>query len=217
MITAAIFLDGFIFYEDDREHHQLRRIFKKETNNLLNAVKKPYCINWSTLHKIPSLKLGFSHCSIAKVLRRLTMHKFIGFLLATSISLYSTPLKADSYNSNQDIYADDSAVNSDHGCEVSPQTTDEQPASDDQNAYVQQDASPPATTNDQPPAVEQNTYSDNGNYTDQETLVTPENTDAIKHNRNKYWQNILLAVAVVAVAVTAMLLVNSHEGHKSHH
>jgi hypothetical protein len=135
------------------------------------------------------------------------MKRFVGFLLAVSVPLYITPLRADSYESNQDIYAEDSSVDSNGGCEVTPEAATPSPSSEEQNSYVQQNAE------DQNAAEEENTYSDKGNYTDGETLVTPENPSQNRSHPGR-WKNILLAVAVVAVAITAMLLVHSHQGHK---
>lgn len=130
------------------------------------------------------------------------MTRCVTLLLALSVSLYSTPLKADSYSSeDQDVFVEDpSAAPEDCSCEVSPGS--------------EESSSSGLFTNESPASPqEQELHTDNGNYTD----VSPENTEQTKRVRTKYWQNILLAVAVVAVAVTAMLLVNSHQGHKSHH
>jgi|GEM_PF-6220702 len=144
------------------------------------------------------------------------MKRLVGFLLVASVTLYSTPLKADSYESNQDIFAEDSSVDSNDGCQVTPEAASPSPSSEEQNTYVQQDSGQEQNAQDQNAVEEQNTYSDSGNYTDSETLVTPENPSQ-KRGHPGRWKNILLAVAVVAVAITAMLLVHSHQGHKSHH
>ncbi len=145
------------------------------------------------------------------------MHKLVGFFLVMSVSLYSTPLRADSYDNHPEMFADENSVNENTSCEVIPETTQDQPASDAQDPYAQQNAIQEQNADDSSPAEPQEAYTDSGNYTDQETPVTPENNDQTKRGGYRYWQNILLAVAVVAVAITAMLLVNSHEGHKSHH
>jgi hypothetical protein len=123
------------------------------------------------------------------------MTRYVAVLLALSVSLYSTPLKADSYsNEDQDVFVEDpTTIPEDCSCQINPESVEE---------------SSPAS-----PQEQQEVYTDNGNYTD----VSPENTEQTKRVRTKYWQNILLAVAVVAVAITAMLLVHSHQGHKSHH
>ncbi len=144
------------------------------------------------------------------------MKKLVGFLLVASVSLYSTPLKADSYESNQDIFAEDSNVDSNEGCPVTPEAAPPVQPAEEQNTYVQQDSATEQNAKEQNAAEIQNTYSDSGNYTDGETLVTPENPSQ-KRSHPGRWKNILLAVAVVAVAITAMLLVHSHQGHKSHH
>ena len=138
------------------------------------------------------------------------MKKLIGFLLVTSVSLYSTPLKADSYentyNSSVDGCTDDSS-DCDR-CEVTPETVTDQKNSEDQELFVDQDST---STSE-----EQKTRVDTGTYADQESLVSPENPDQSKQVRSKRWQNIFLAVVVVAAAITALLLVNSHQGHKKH-
>jgi hypothetical protein len=134
------------------------------------------------------------------------MHKLVGFFLVMSVSLYSTPLRADSYDNHPEMFADENNVNADTSCDVIPATTHGQP----ENGILEQNA------NDSSLSETPEIYTDSGNYTDQESLVTPENNDQTKRGHYKYWQNILLAVAVVAVAVTALLLVNSHQGHKSH-
>lgn len=131
------------------------------------------------------------------------MARCVVVMLALSVSLYSTPLKADSYsNEDQDVFVEDpSAAPEDRSCQVSP-------ASEEGSSGMFTNES---TSENPAPVQEQEAYTDN--YTD----VSPENTEQTKRVRTRYWQNILLAVAVIAVAITAMLLVHSHQGHKSHH
>lgn len=146
------------------------------------------------------------------------MNRLIGFLLVISISLYTTPLKADSYDSEQALYTDENLADAEIPCNVSPEasSTTQSKENDSSEAYAQQDFYG-ETTEDQAPVETEHVQSDQGNYADRETLVTPENPEQAQRSRNRYWKNILLAVVVVAVAITALLVVNSHEGHKSHH
>lgn len=138
------------------------------------------------------------------------MKKLIGFLLVTSVWLYSTPLKADSYENaySQSFDACSDGSSDCDRCEVVPETTTDQKTPEDQDLFLKQDST---STSE-----EQRTRVDTGTYADQETLVSPENPDHSKQGRSKRWQNIFLAVAVVAAAITALLLVNSHQGHKKH-
>jgi hypothetical protein len=144
------------------------------------------------------------------------MHKSVAFLLVVSVSLYSTPLRADSYDNDPEMYADVSYAdmnieNADTSCPVSPEPEGQQrqPASSSpsQEEYTDE-ISPPQN---------EDTYADQGNYTDHETMVKSESSQQSTKGHYKYWKNILLAVAVIAVAVTALLIVHSNEGHKSHH
>ena len=138
------------------------------------------------------------------------MKKLIGFLLVTTVSFYSTALKADSYektyNPSSGACTDDSS-DCDR-CEVIPEMTTGQKTPEDQELFVDQDSTGASE--------EQRARVDTGTYADQEALVSPENLDNSKQARSKRWQNIFLAVVVVAVAITALLLVNSHQGHKKH-
>lgn len=131
------------------------------------------------------------------------MKKIVGFLLVVSVSLYTTPLKADSYDTIQT----EEPTQEPTSCEVTPETSTVLTPSEEQDSYAEQEEAAPAE--------EQDSYADTGNYEDQETLVQPASSEVTKKARTKYWQNILLAVAVVAVAITALLLVHSHEGHRS--
>ncbi|HEY2811030.1 MAG TPA: hypothetical protein VGJ00_06565 [Rhabdochlamydiaceae bacterium] len=131
------------------------------------------------------------------------MKRLVGLLLVVSVSLYSAPLKADSYG-------DDSSP--DTPCAVMPEPT-EQRALEEQNASWEQNAIQDQTSGDQ--GESEYTQVDTGNYSDQETLVSSETPEHVKHARNKRWQNILIAVAAVAVAITALILVHQNQGHKS--
>lgn len=140
------------------------------------------------------------------------MHKSVSLLLAVSLSLYSTPLKADSYDSELENYADMTSDNEGTSCPVRPEPVEErqQAVSPPEEEYAQQ-------PDDESAPTEEIYASDQGNYTDQETMVTPESSHKSQRGGYKYWKNILVAVVVIAVAVTALLVVHSHEGHKSHH
>jgi hypothetical protein len=138
------------------------------------------------------------------------MKRLVGFLLAASVSLYSTPLKADSYENNQDIFADDSSVDSDQQCQVTPAEA----SSEEQDTFLQQDASTEQNVNES--SEEQIQMVDSDQESDTETYVTPENPSQ-KRGQTGRWKNILLAVVVVAVAITALLIVNSNKGSKKSH
>jgi hypothetical protein len=144
------------------------------------------------------------------------MHRSIGFLLALSVSLYSTPLKADSYDTTApENYTGVSSENTNTECPVTPQAEQMSPQEpsplETTDPYVER---APSSPQNNPDASQ--TYTDKGNYTDQEAVVSPENNEVAKRQRNTRWRNILLAVAVVVVAITALILVHQHEGHKSH-
>jgi hypothetical protein len=139
------------------------------------------------------------------------MRKLISSMLVVSVLIYSTPLKADSYDNYQEMFTEDSETQ-DGSCQVSPDRSEALP-NEEQPVYA---SDPDVYAQDQSPEQKEDLL-DQGNYTDQETSVTPEDHESVKRGRYKYWKNILLAVVVVAVAVTALLVVHSHEGHKSHH
>ncbi len=56
----------------------------------------------------------------------------------------------------------------------------------------------------EPPATEEN----------EGTLVGQGSDDGARTAKSKQWQNIAIAVGAVAVAVTALILVASNDGHK---
>jgi len=125
------------------------------------------------------------------------MKRVICPLLALSIVLYASPLKADSYAQPQPIA--DECPSEDESCEcaVTP------------GSVETPEPVPVQTTQSQPV--------DQGTYADQESLVTPASADEESGPRTKQVRYIILAAVAVIVAVTAMLLVDSNEGHSDHH
>jgi hypothetical protein len=54
--------------------------------------------------------------------------------------------------------------------------------------------------------------------TDEGTPVSQASDDTNRKTaKRKRWQNILLAVSAVAIAITALILVANNDGHKGHH
>ena len=116
------------------------------------------------------------------------MKRLVGFFLITSLSLYSTPIKAESYKT---IVAQD--VSSEEQCYVTPQLQ----------------------TQEQNPTENTDSSLDRGNYSDQEeSLVSSESPEHVKRAKSRRWHNILLAIVTIAVAVTGILLVHSNQGNK---
>ena len=62
------------------------------------------------------------------------------------------------------------------------------------------------TTEDQPAQTEM-----------EGTPVGQGANEGAKNAKKRQWQNIVLAVSAVAVAIVAMILVSNNNGHKSHH
>jgi hypothetical protein len=125
------------------------------------------------------------------------MKKVICPLLALSILLYTSPLKADSYTQSQPIADECSSEDESCECAVTP------------GSVETAEPVPMQATESQPV--------DQGTYADQESLVTPASADEESGPRAKQVRYIILAVVAVIVAVTAMLLVDSNEGHSHHH
>jgi hypothetical protein len=93
-----------------------------------------------------------------------------------------------------------------------PQASTDEPASPDQ------DSETPLTPSDPPPSAQEATTLDVESNDSDENEGTPvgqaanEGSNAAK---KKQWQNIALAVGAVAVAVTALILIASNDGHSS--
>lgn len=115
------------------------------------------------------------------------MKKVVCPLLILSLVLFSTPLKADSYTPS--VEEDEVQCTQQTGaCDVTPGKVET--------------AEPAPVIESQP--VDQDTYTD----------VTPASTDEESSARTTRLRYIVLAVVATIVAITAMLLVNSNEGHK---
>ena len=124
------------------------------------------------------------------------MKKVICPLLVLSIILYASPLKADSYAGAQLV---DECLDEDESCECA--------------------VTPGSNETPEPIPVEtpQVQALDQGSYADQESLVTPASGDEESAPRAQRVRYIILAVIAVIVAVTALLIVDSNEGHSHHH
>lgn len=130
------------------------------------------------------------------------MRRLICTALAFSLFAYSPALKANSFDSDQEEYITDNANETD--------TNQEQyfdPESDENNYGDEAPESAASTTT----PVDSNNV-DSGTYTDQETEVGSESPYAAQQ-RTKRWQNILIAAGAIIVAVAALLIVHSNQGH----
>jgi hypothetical protein len=127
------------------------------------------------------------------------MKKVVCPLLILSLILYSTPLKADSYSPQPPsiiVEEDEVQCSKETGeCDVTPGRVE---------------TAEPAPVIESQPA-------DQGTYADQESLVTPSSSDEESSGGTTRLRYIILAVVATIVAVTAMLLVDSNEGHSRHH
>jgi len=130
------------------------------------------------------------------------MQRIIASLLICGVLLQATPIRADTSPENMFV-EEDSSTN--EGYPVSPQ-------------LQQEAATPPQIEMVSEPQGEQiSSPVDQGNYTDQESFVSPSTVnEQEKKAQRKRWQNIFLAVGAVVVAVAAMLIVDQNEGHSKH-
>ncbi len=121
-------------------------------------------------------------------------------LLATALSLSHSPLRADSSETETLVVETPMLAEQ---LSVDPEKENQEMYSTDETTPITEETPP----DEQLPSDIQ----------DDAAVVGPaENSEAYKRARNKTWQNILLAVCVVTVAVTALIIVANHEGHKSH-
>ncbi len=123
------------------------------------------------------------------------MKKLICPLLVLSLVLYSTPLKADSYTPEPPsmiVEEDEVQCPKQTGaCDVTPGKVET--------------VEPAPVIESQP--TDQETYAD----------VTPSSEDEESSARSTRLRYVVLAVVATIVAITAMLLVDSNEGHSRHH
>jgi hypothetical protein len=120
------------------------------------------------------------------------MKKVVCPLLILSLVLYSTPLKADSYTPQSIVEEDEMQCPEETGeCDVTPGKVET--------------VEPAPVIESQP--VDQDTYAD----------VTPASADEESSGRTTRLRYVVLAVVATIVAITAMLIVNSNEGHSRHH
>jgi len=124
------------------------------------------------------------------------MKKVICPLLILSLALFSTPLRADSYTPQMIVEEDEVQCPKETGeCDVTPGKIE---------------------TAEPAPVIESQPV-DQGIYADQESLVTPASSDEENSARITRLRYIVLAVVATIVAITAMLIVDSNEGHSRHH
>lgn len=135
----------------------------------------------------------------------------IPFLIIAIIAFIPAPARTDTHHmaaDNTEMPVQDNAAPS---------------LDDDQDSSTQQDrdSTTPIIPQDEGhvPSPEASTAEDiPDDYEEEGTPVGQASSEGSNAARNQKWRNIALAVAAVAVAVTALLLVASNDGHhKKHH
>jgi hypothetical protein len=138
------------------------------------------------------------------------MKKLIHFCLVTSIVAFSPVLRAQdqehtpqytpSENGNEPQRVPEEAQ--DYGSEQTP--VDESP-SDAEDSTHDSTPSDELTTPETAPLDNE----------DEGTAVGQASSEGVNAAKRKQWQNIALATAAVAVAITALVLIANNDGHRS--
>ena len=125
--------------------------------------------------------------------------------LITSLIICSPALRADSgYNASQDSLQEDSDT--------------EESSSTGNTAPQGQETTTPIVPQDEPTPSEATTLEDiPADEGEEGTPVGQAADEGSRAAKSRQWRNIALAVGAVAVAITALILVASNDGHHRDH
>lgn len=135
------------------------------------------------------------------------MKKFIAAYLIVSTFILSPALQARSHSAPRVILADAYSPDDQDGTAENPND----PVQDDQ----QTPENPPDETTPSEPAPEPEEASTIEEATDNQGTPVSAASESTNKEKSNRWRNIIIAVVAVAVAITALFLIQENNGHRN--